>query len=185
MEPFFVAAFPVLFAAALAAGGLALRRQHLDMDGTPPIDRNIFLLSKLAMVIPWAAMILQSFGLNLALISGPRYVRGISLGLWAVGFALMLAGRFGLGNSFRVGCAKEETALRLNGIYRYSRNPMYLGIYGTLLGSALYTMNPVVLLAGVFVAAVHHRIVLGEEACLRKTFGERYVDYCRRVRRYL
>ena len=142
-------------------------------------------MSKYAILIPWAGMIFQSFGLDLSLIKGPRSLKWISLGLWAASFVLLFMGRLGLGSSFRVGFAKESTILKDSGLFRYSRNPMYLGIYGTLLASALYTMNPLVFLVGIFVAAVHHRIILGEEACLRKTFGEEYVDYCRRVRRYL
>jgi protein-S-isoprenylcysteine O-methyltransferase Ste14 len=185
IEPIFVAASPVLFIILLFAGGVALRRRQIDMDGTPPIDKNLFLLSKLAMFIPWAAMILQSLGLRLFPSIGPPLLKWISLGLWTFGFALLSAGRIGMGRSFRIGCAKEATTLRIRGLFRYSRNPMYLGIYGTLFASILYTMNPIILLVGVFVAAVHHRIVLAEEACLRKTFGEEYVDYCRRVGRYI
>ena len=71
IEPIFVAAFPVLFIGLLFAGGVALRRRQIDMDGTPPIDKNLFLLSKPAMFIPWAAMILQSLGLRLSPSSGP------------------------------------------------------------------------------------------------------------------
>ena len=52
IEPIFVAAFPVLFIGLLFAGGVALRRRQIDMDGTPPIDKNLFLLSKPAMFIP-------------------------------------------------------------------------------------------------------------------------------------
>ena len=185
IEPLFVAAFPALFIVVLSAGGAALRRRQIDMDGTPPIDRNLFLLSKLAIIIPWAAMILQSLGLNLSLAGGPRLLKLISLGLWASGFALLSTGRLGMGSSFRVGCPKDPTALRASGLFRYSRNPMYLGMYTTLLASTLYTKNPLILLVGVFVIAVHHRIVLAEEACLRRTFGQEYVDYCHRVRRYL
>jgi protein-S-isoprenylcysteine O-methyltransferase Ste14 len=185
IEPIFVAAFPVLFLSVLFSGGTALRRLQIDMDGTPPINRNLFLLSKFAMFVSWAAMILQGFGVRLTLISGPRVLRWIALGLWAAGFSLLLAGRLTMGNSFRIGCAKEFTTLRASGLFRYSRNPMYFGVYSTLLASALYTMNPFILLVGVFVAAVHHRITLAEEECLRKMFGEAYMDYCRRVRRYL
>jgi protein-S-isoprenylcysteine O-methyltransferase Ste14 len=43
----------------------------------------------------------------------------------------------------------------------------------------------VVLLLGIFVIAVHHKIVLGEEAYMQKEFGQEYLDYCRRVRRYI
>lgn len=62
---------------------------------------------------------------------------------------------------------------------------MYLGVYATLLASVLYTLNPFLLFEGLFVALVHHRIVLAEEQHLRKMFGDEYVDYCSLVKRYL
>jgi protein-S-isoprenylcysteine O-methyltransferase Ste14 len=36
----------------------------------------------------------------------------------------------------------------------------------------------------IFIVAVHHRIVLAEEAHLQKAFGGEYAEYCRRVGRY-
>jgi len=36
-----------------------------------------------------------------------------------------------------------------------------------------------------YVIVVHHKIVLGEEAYMQKVFGQEYLDYCRRVRRYI
>jgi protein-S-isoprenylcysteine O-methyltransferase Ste14 len=62
---------------------------------------------------------------------------------------------------------------------------MYLGVYATLLASVLYTLNPILLFVGLFVAAVHHKIVLAEERYLQKEFCGAYGDYCKRVRRYL
>ncbi len=184
-ESFFVAAFPVLFIAVLAGGGASLRRRNIDMEGLPPIDKNLFRLSKLAMLIPWTAMILQGFGVDLSPARVPLPLKWISLGLWVSGFGLLLAGRIGLGSSFRVGCPKDETILRTDGIFRYSRNPMYLGLYATLLAAILYTLNPLVLIVGVGIAAVHHRIVLAEEVCLRKMGGQKYAEYGQRVGRYL
>jgi len=184
-EPVFVAAFLVVFLGGLVAGGAAMRRRKIDMQGAPPIDKNLFHLSKLAMLIPWVAMVLQSFGVGLSWAVVPQALKWISLVLWAAGFSLAMAGRFGLGSSFRVGCAKEKTILRTDGLYRLSRNPIYIGLNATLLGSALYTLNPLVLLVGAGVAAVHHRIILAEEECLRRVFGQAYEDYCLRVGRYL
>jgi protein-S-isoprenylcysteine O-methyltransferase Ste14 len=66
-----------------------------------------------------------------------------------------------------------------------SRNPMYVGVYLTIAASTLYTINPLVILTGVFVIAVHHRIVLAEENHLRQVFGREYLEYCSRVRQYL
>ena len=62
---------------------------------------------------------------------------------------------------------------------------MYVGVYATLLASTLYTLNPLVLLVTVFVIAVHHKIVLAEEMYMKKVFGNDYLDYCRRVSRYV
>jgi len=185
VEPFFVAAFPVLFIAVLAGGGAALRHRNIDMEGLPPIDKNLFRLSKLAMLIPWTAMILQGFGVDLSPARVPTALKWIPLGLWVSGFGLLLAGRLGLGSSFRIGCPRDETILRTDGIFRYSRNPMYLGLYATLLAAALYTLNPLVLIVGVGIAAVHHRIILAEEACLRKMYDQKFNEYCQRVGRYL
>ena len=184
-EPFLVAAFPLLFMAVLAGARASLRRRNIDIEGRPPIDRNLFLLSKLAMLIPWTAMVLQGFGVNLSLARVPPPLKWISLGLWISGWGLLFAGRIGLGSSFRVGCPEEETKLRIEGVFRFSRNPMYLGLDATLLATALYTLNPIVLLIGGAIAAVHHRIIMAEEECLRGMFGREYEEYCGRVGRYL
>jgi protein-S-isoprenylcysteine O-methyltransferase Ste14 len=169
VESVVVTVFPVLFLILLFGTGALLRRRNIDMDGEPPIDRRIFYISKYTILVLWGAMV----------------VRWVSLVLWISGFSLLFVGRLGLADSFRIGSPKESTRLKVGGLFQFSRNPMYLGVYATLLASVLYTLNPVVLLAAIFVVAVHHRIVLAEERHLQKAFGEEYADYCRRVRRYL
>jgi protein-S-isoprenylcysteine O-methyltransferase Ste14 len=62
---------------------------------------------------------------------------------------------------------------------------MYVGVYITLGAAVVSTFSPFVLLAALYVIAVHHRIVLAEEEQLRRTLGEEYRTYCRRVRRYV
>jgi protein-S-isoprenylcysteine O-methyltransferase Ste14 len=184
-EPVFIAAFPVLFLIVLAVGRAALRRRKIDMEGLPPIKRSVFLLSKLALLIPWTAMCLQALGVNLSPFRVPPLLRWIALSFWAIGFGLALAGRLGLGSSFRVGCPREDTTLRTDGIFRISRNPIYLGLDLTFFAAALFTLNPLVLIIGAGSAAIHHRIILAEEECLQKTHGQAYAEYCRRVSRYL
>jgi protein-S-isoprenylcysteine O-methyltransferase Ste14 len=97
----------------------------------------------------------------------------------------MFVGRLGLGDSFRIGSAKESTCLRVGGLFRFSRNPMYVGVYSTLIASALYTASPIVLFLAVFIIGVHHCIVRAEERHLSGAFGQEYTSYCTRVRRYL
>jgi protein-S-isoprenylcysteine O-methyltransferase Ste14 len=90
-----------------------------------------------------------------------------------------------MGDSFRPGTQKEDTSLTTDGLFRLSRNPMYVGVYATIVASYLSTLNPVVILMGTFVVAVHHAIVLAEENHMQKVFSREYSEYCSRVRRYI
>ena len=186
IEPIIVTLLPVTFLVVLFGGGeLSRRRRNIDIGGEPPIAAVPFTASKYAIVALWAVTVLQSWGVGLSAIRVPGPARALALALWGAGFLMLLAGRLELGSSFRIGSPREQTAMQTAGLFRISRNPMYLGVFATLIASVLYTMNPVVLLVGVAVTAVHHRIVLAEEEHLRHTFGEAYLAYCRRVRRYL
>jgi len=185
-EPLVVTLLPVVFLIILFGGGaLMQRQQHVDMGGVPPIDRRLFLSSKYSMLAVWAAMVAQGWGVGFALAARPDWARWASIAFWICGFSLLLAGRLTMGESFRIGSAQERTGLRVNGLFKVSRNPMYLGVFTTLLAATLYTLNPLVALVAIFVVAVHHRIVLAEEAHLQTVFGGEYAEYCRRVARYL
>ncbi len=185
IESLVVTLFPVLFLVVLFGGGGLFRRRNIDMDGTPPIHKTLFYSSKYAIMAMWLATVVHAWGLHLSFVEAPKPLKWISLFLWVSGFTLLFIGRFGLGDSFRIGSAKEATRLKTGGLFQFSRNPMYLGVYATLVASALYTLNPILFLVAAFVIVVHHRIVLAEEGHLQKTFGEEYTEYCRRVRRYL
>jgi len=185
IEPLAVTLFPVVFLGVLFGGGALMHRRHVDMDGDPPIDRRLFYASKYSIVAVWAAVVAQAWGLGLPLAARPDWVGWAAIGFWVCGFVLLLAGRLTMGDSFRIGSPQETTGLRVDGLFKASRNPMYLGVFATLLAATLYTLNPLVLLVAIFIGAVHHRIVLAEEAYMREAFGGEYAEYCRRVPRYL
>lgn len=81
---------------------------------------------------------------------------------------------------------REATALVTTGIYRLTRNPMYLGMLSVLLGCAI-TVGAATSLAipVIFAAIIQARFILPEEAMLQEVFEEQYEDYCARVRRWL
>ena len=183
--PLFVTLLPVLFLAGLIQKALAFRRRQVDMGGDPPISKALFTSSKYAIVIVWGAMAAESWGVDLSVVDVPSSAKGVSLGLWILGFALLFTGRSGLGDSFRIGSPRESTGLRQSGLYRFSRNPMYVGVYATLSAAVVGTLNPLLLLVAVYVIAIHHMIVLAEEEQMRRAHGEEYRNYCSRVRRYV
>jgi len=81
---------------------------------------------------------------------------------------------------------EESTAVIEKGPYRFSRNPIYLGMIAAVLGICLQMNDPLPLLAPVLFAVwIHFRFVLPEEKMMREVHGEMYQNYFARVRRWL
>lgn len=78
------------------------------------------------------------------------------------------------------------TSVVSSGIYRFTRNPIYLGMICMLIGFPLVFGNvwgiPLVL---AFIPLMNKLVIEYEEAYLTKKFGEGYTGYKRRVRRWL
>ena len=80
----------------------------------------------------------------------------------------------------------DATALITTGFYRYTRNPMYLGMFLMLFGVAF-------LLGGigalfpipVFILIIRNHFVLGEERFMEAAFGQQYIEYKSTVRRWI
>lgn len=73
-----------------------------------------------------------------------------------------------------------------NGLYKISRNPMYLGMLLILGGFAVWlgSLSPLICLP-VFVFIITTQQILPEEETLRYKFGQDYLDYMHRVRRWI
>jgi len=79
----------------------------------------------------------------------------------------------------------KASSLVSNGIYKYSRNPMYLGLLLILLAWALCLGNAFnVLLAAGFVSYMNAFQIRPEELSLASLFGKEYKHYCIKVRRW-
>lgn len=78
------------------------------------------------------------------------------------------------------------TTLVVKGLYRYVRNPMYVGVLTLLLGEALFFRSLALLeYAGFCWAAFHVFVLLYEEPALQHRFGASYDDYRRSVGRWM
>jgi protein-S-isoprenylcysteine O-methyltransferase Ste14 len=81
---------------------------------------------------------------------------------------------------------RNVTALVTDGIYRYTRNPMYLGMAAVLLGCAITVGASIALFVPpVFAVIIELRFIRPEEDMLRGIFPEQYPAYCARVRRWI
>lgn len=81
---------------------------------------------------------------------------------------------------------KNASNLVITGLYRYSRNPMYVGLLTLLTGWAIYQTNLLgfLLLPG-FIWVLNRQQIMPEEEALADRFGESYSQYKSRVRRWL
>ena len=105
----------------------------------------------------------------------------------SVGVAVFIAAAVTMRDSWRAGVSPtDETALITVGIYRYSRNPAFLGFDMVYIGFVLMFFNGALLAASAFAALMLHlQIVNVEEDFLICAFGEEYLAYRKKVCRYI
>jgi protein-S-isoprenylcysteine O-methyltransferase Ste14 len=113
-------------------------------------------------------------------------LRLIGIGLMIPSLLLMFKAQAEMGVSWRVGIDRaHKTELVAKGLFRFSRNPIYLGLLATVLGLFLVLPNLVtflVLTQGWLGLQLEIRL---EEEFLRVQHGQSYLDYCKRVRRWI
>lgn len=81
---------------------------------------------------------------------------------------------------------EKASSLVRSGIYRYTRNPMYLGMLVLLLAWSAYLAHPAAFaMLPLFVLYLNRFQIAPEERALAKRFGAEFDDYRRRVRRWL
>jgi protein-S-isoprenylcysteine O-methyltransferase Ste14 len=113
----------------------------------------------------------------------------VAVAVFALGLALGLAGVW----TFRVArttvnplAPEQASSVVTTGVYRRTRNPMYLGLLLGLVAWACWLQSlPSLIVLPAFVAYMNAFQIGPEERALRGSFGESYVQYCRRVRRWL
>jgi protein-S-isoprenylcysteine O-methyltransferase Ste14 len=107
----------------------------------------------------------------------------IALGLPCLVESIMRFVRVGRGTLVPV---MPTEHLVVSGLYRYVRNPMYIGVLSLVLGQALLFGSSATLLYAMAVAAGFHLfVVLYEEPTMARTYGDEYETYCLQVRRWL
>jgi protein-S-isoprenylcysteine O-methyltransferase Ste14 len=91
-----------------------------------------------------------------------------------------------MGRSWRIGIDDENPGeLVTHGVFRLSRNPIFVGLDGIAIAAALVQPNGFFLAFGVGLIAGIHIQILGEERHLDKTYAEEYSVYRERTPRYL
>lgn len=106
------------------------------------------------------------------------FVLALVLAIWAID-TMTRAGT-------NVPTNRPTTAIVEGGPYRFTRNPIYMGMFGGLIGLGIAFDNPWLLAMLVpFALVIRYGVVAREEAYLERSFGDAYRAYRRHVRRWL
>src|SRR5262245_8267909 len=121
-------------------------------------------------------------------LGGFGWVRWFGVALIALGVPLLLDSfaRFALQGRGTPAPVLPTEQLVVTGLYRYVRNPMYVGVVTVVLGQGLVIGSLAVLAYAAALLMTFHVFVMAyEEPKLRQTFGGEYERYCRNVSRWI
>lgn len=97
------------------------------------------------------------------------------------GFAIAFSATFALGWKNAFG---SKEGLKTEGIFKYSRNPIYVATWFGLAGWALLIPSPFVSAALLCWSLIYVVAIFIEERWLKSEYGEPFLEYCRDVRRF-
>ncbi|NNC55306.1 MAG: isoprenylcysteine carboxylmethyltransferase family protein [Pseudomonadales bacterium] len=144
-----------------------------------PVPPVYFLLALLG------AIAAHKYAPAMQLIHAPWNYAGVFFIAAGLAMAIVSAGAFSRAETPIVPFT-TSTTLVTSGCYRFTRNPMYLGMVLVLLGVDLLlgSLTPFLILP-IFVLIIHRLFILREEAMLEELFGDEFLEFKRRIRRWL
>ena len=153
---------------------------------------TILVPGTVAVYIPWLFMRNRLPDINTGLFHWAGLlimIAGIFIYLLTT-FSFLLKGKgtpaiwFTKAISFIIG--EEPVKMVSSGLYKYSRNPMYIGVMTIVTGQGLYFQYSVVLWYALSLFIIFNFVVIViEDPHLEKKFGDEYRNYKRRTRRWI
>ena len=177
----------VIFYGIYFAKMLAQRRQGIQTRQIGRVkEKSVHIVELLMSIATLAAPVIQIlsiiFGWN-HMSANARFT-GFCIGM--LGDIIFLASVLCMKDSWRAGIPdKDRTTLVTTGIYRYSRNPAFLGFDFMYVGLLLMYFNLSMLVVSAFAIIMLHLQILQEERYLTENYGESYREYRKHVFRYL
>ena len=112
----------------------------------------------------------------------------IAIVIFLIGLTILLSCiiRFAVEGRGTLSPADPTKRLVIKGLYKYSRNPMYVGVILILTGEIIFFSSSNLLLYTVFVFICFNLFVIFvEEPRLNRDFASEYLNYCKQVRRWV
>lgn len=155
--------------------------------GRPPVPLVFFILAKAFVIVNLVFLLFKGLNIEVMRLFVPiEIIDIIALTLLFIGTVILFLSTLKLNKDLVFGLSSSEThKLQTKGIYSISRHPFYLGFLLVLFSSCLF--NPHYLNIAAFIGTwiIHHFIMLREEQYLSSQYGDEYIHYKKRVKRYI
>lgn len=164
---------------------MSLRNEGFSFLGKPTIAKWLFYSGKISLFSGWGlflakGILCDSLGFNV-----PTVIAWLGVALLFLGGVILSLAFVQLGKALKVGLPTEDTTLQTSGLYRFSRNPIYLGVFLVSIAGCFYYPNPINIALSVWGMIAHFFIIKGEERFLEQRFGDQWLKYKQTVRRFL
>ncbi|MDR2911887.1 MAG: isoprenylcysteine carboxylmethyltransferase family protein [Alistipes sp.] len=190
-----------LFYAIYLQRQFALRRRGIRADRlgkgqkertTRTVERALLAVT-LSMPVAQVASVVWGRGADVVCVQALHFTPGGALCMSVSGAAVALGGVVffllavvAMRDNWRAGIDREQkTSLVTSGVYRVSRNPAFVGFDLFYVGIAAMFPNPVLIVLTLAGLVGFHLQILQEERYAPGAFGQAYLDYARKTRRYL
>lgn len=164
------------------------KKQGIQTDqigrGKTGFVKFVEITMKLAAVLVFAADVFSIFTVKS---HSPVIIRVTGAVMSAVGTIVFILAVRTMRDSWRAGVSRtDKTELVTDGIYQFSRNPAFLGFDLLYIGMLLMFFNWILCILTVFAVIMYHlQIVNVEEDFLLDAFGDEYLQYKKKVCRYI
>ena len=149
-------------------------------------EKSVHRVEVLMSIATLAAPVIQILSILFGWNHMPANARFTGFCIGMLGDILFLVSVLCMKDSWRAGIPdKDRTKLVTTGIYRYSRNPAFLGFDFMYVGLLLMYFNLSMLVVSAFAIIMLHLQILQEERYLTENYGDSYREYRKHVFRYL
>lgn len=156
----------------------------MDIVGKSPVSLPLLAIGKIALFACALFPVVKLLNLDPMLYESSA-TEAIGLVIYALGISVVIISLIHLGKSAAVGIPERNTELKTQGMYRLTRNPVYVGSFMTCAGSCLFSIHAINFALLAIAVEVHHQIVMKEEEFLEQRFGQQWLNYKQHVPRYL
>ena len=156
----------------------------MKIFGKSPVNKFLFITGKTCLFICTMFFIVRLYWPE-SLLWKNKVNDIAAISLFIIGGFITLLSVINIGNALSIGLPENNTKLVTRGLYKFSRNSMYFGLFIILLASCLHAPHFINFILAIIAISVHHKIILEEEKFLKNRFGKEWDEYVRQVNRYL